>query len=279
MATTINFNCPNCDSPLIVPAEAAGKRIKCKHCGEVVTVSGKAPTAKPAAKAAAPGSAKPPAAKPVVKAVPPPPPPAPAEDANAPFKLKDDDDDDNPNPYGMVAERDVPRCPHCATELDPPDTKVCLNCGYDLMTRQRHKSKKVYETTGQQRFEYMLPAFVWIVALIFYSIFYLFCILNMESWLTGSIFDKDKPDEATLKPTFYIGSGCFGMMLSLIFLPLLWFGIPVIVKRLITHPKPPEIEKIVGEDDEDEEGDDEDDDDDEDEEEEDEPPKKKKRKP
>ena len=275
MSTTIPFSCPNCDGTLVVPVAAAGKRVKCKHCQAIIAV----PSATPAK----------PVAKPVAKAVPvvPPPPPPPAADANAPLKFKDDDEeDDNPNPYGVVTESDVPRCPHCATELDPPDTKVCLNCGYDMQTRQRHKSKKVYETTTQDVMSYQSPAYIWIVVLIALIVIDVLFWMNMESWMVGGFLDREEPNPATQRPQFLVGPNCFNVFYSVFLMFMMWFGLRVIIKKLIIQPKPTEIEKVKGDDDEDEEdGDDEEEEEDdeeeedeeEDDEEEDERPKKKKR--
>jgi hypothetical protein len=273
MSNTISFSCPNCDGALVVPVAAAGKKAKCKHCQQVIAIPAGAP-AKPVAR---------PVAKPVAKAVappPPPPPPPPADDANAPLKFKDDDDDEA-NPYGVVKEVDIPRCPHCAKELDPPDTKVCLSCGYDMQTRQRHKSKKVYETTGQDIVQHQLPAYIWIVVLIAMIVVGVMFWTNMEDWMTGSFLDKDEPNPATQKPQFYVGPNCFNVFYTVFLMFMLWLGISVIVKKLIIQPKPVEVEKVAGDDDDEDEGDDEDDDEedeeDEEDEDEDERPKKKKK--
>jgi ribosomal protein S27E len=282
MADTITLRCPNCDGALMLPAAAAGKRIKCKHCSEAITVPES--SAKPMA--AKPVVMKPVAAKPKPVAPPPPPPPPPPANENT-FKLKEDDDDEdetNPNPYGMIKEVDVPRCPHCATELDPPDTKVCLNCGYDLTTRTKHKTKKVYETTGQDKFQYWLPAFVWIVVLLVLIIFTIACWVNMEDWMTGGFLDKEEKHPGTLKTTFYVGPDCFNVNMTILLFVFGWFGVRTIVHRLILKPNPDEVEKVIDDeeeeedyDDDDEEDEDEEDDDDDDDEEE-ERPKKKNRK-
>ena len=61
---------------------------------------------------------------------------------------------------------DIPRCPFCAVELDPPDTKICLNCGYDLTSRKRHRTVKTYALTGGDYFKWWLPAIIWAFVLI-----------------------------------------------------------------------------------------------------------------
>jgi hypothetical protein len=74
--STRTVSCPNCQKAIQVPAEAAGKKIRCKACQEVFTVPGgddpprataraKPATAKPTA--AKPTAAKPAAAKPAAK--------------------------------------------------------------------------------------------------------------------------------------------------------------------------------------------------------------------
>jgi len=39
--------------------------------------------------------------------------------------------------YGVTETSLAPRCPHCAYELDPPDAKICLHCGYHMTKRRR----------------------------------------------------------------------------------------------------------------------------------------------
>lgn len=83
---SIAFSCTSCAKKLQAPDEFAGRRMKCKGCGEVSTVPGKkavAVAAKGAAKAKAPAPKKSAAPKPAksvkppepkVRDVPPPPP-------------------------------------------------------------------------------------------------------------------------------------------------------------------------------------------------------------
>ena len=78
-----------------------------------------------------------------------------------------------------------------------------------------------------------------------------------------------------MKTKFLVGPDCFNVFMTVFVAFMMWFGLRVIVNKLIINPNPTEVEKIAGEDDEDEE--DGDDDDDDEEEEEDEPPKKKKK--
>ena len=137
MSAQIETTCPSCGKVLKVPEAALGKMIRCKACDTTFKVAepGAAPkpsVAKPAiAKpvVAKPTVAKPTAAKPAVAKAKPPAPKveaAPPADGLLGFAKDDDDDEDNPKPFGVVIEGEEARCPLCAKELDPPDTKVCL---------------------------------------------------------------------------------------------------------------------------------------------------------
>ena len=169
MSATLETTCPNCGKNLKVPAQFAGKMIRCKQCETTFEV--------PSPGAAKPATAKPATAKPATAK----PAPPRATDPNAPIKFQDDPsvaetgdksahpahEEENANPYGVTKDdSDVPRCPFCALELDPPDTKICLSCGYDLLERRRHGSKKVYETTAGDYFKHWLPAIAWIVVIL-----------------------------------------------------------------------------------------------------------------
>src|SRR5262245_36566364 len=131
MPTTVEIPCPNCEKSLKVPDSVFGKKIKCKHCGHTFVVPdpdeqpGKpAKSVKPSKPGGTTAKAKP---KDEPKEEPK---PQPAPAAKTPL---DDDDDDSatPNPFGVVEEKDVARCPHCAKELEPPDAIICVHCGFN----------------------------------------------------------------------------------------------------------------------------------------------------
>src|SRR5258708_5226632 len=105
MASTIEIACPECQKKFKAPGEVQGKKVRCKGCGHVFAIPA-APVAKEA-----PAKAKP----------------------------KFDDDEDDGKGYGVAAatEEGVARCPHCAQALENPDVVICINCGYNLKTRQR----------------------------------------------------------------------------------------------------------------------------------------------
>lgn len=237
------ISCPNCDLVMKVPDTVVGKKIRCKECEHVFVVTA------PGAAAAKPLSAdfkKPgPAKKAKPKAEEPAPVDAPIKFADEEPKKKpaDDDDDDEANPYGVIKEGEVARCPHCAYELDPPDTKVCLNCGYDMVQRRRHESKKVFAHTKGDFFKHWLPAIIWLLVMITMIVVTVICFINMRKWMTGSFLDKEEKNAVTGETEFYIGPGCFIMLVTLITMVLCILGGKFSYKRLVLGWRPTEVEK------------------------------------
>src|SRR5437870_5782693 len=118
MATPgIRISCPNCQQQMTVPDSVRGKKVRCKGCGGVIPVPGGVDTRMRTEQAQAQATA----------------------DAASMI------DDENKNPYGVTETSLAPRCPHCAYELDPPDSRICLHCGYDMVRRQRRPSIKTVE--------------------------------------------------------------------------------------------------------------------------------------
>lgn len=260
MAATLGATCPNCQKVFQVPAEFVGKIIRCKDCQTMFEVQGptaakpaaKPTTAKPAAaKPATPATAKP-AAKPAAPAQP----AAPAASAPIPFKAEDpppappkkpyaDDEDDEANPYGVTidASEEIPRCPHCAKELDPPDTKICLNCGYDLLERRRHETKAVYEITSTDYIKHLAPGVLCVLVIIFLVTMATIISLNLRDWMDGSFLEKDEKDEATLKKKFYVPPFCFNIWIWVISLWIIYKCGAFAIKRLVYNWKPTEVTK------------------------------------
>jgi ribosomal protein L37E len=215
-----------------VPDEAVGKRVRCKACQQVFTVpdeGGSPVMAKPvAAKPLPPEMQKKPVA---AKAVAKPKEEAPTPPANAPIGFADDDEDDGGKEYGVTADdNDVPRCPRCAKDLDPPDTKICLECGFDLVKRTRHRTKKVYATTGGDIFLYWLPAIIWIIVLLVG----LGCVIwgwmmMTKIWTENEFLLQDEKNALTDKKQFLVDPNACNVCLSVLLLAMFGFGLPVIV--------------------------------------------------
>jgi predicted Zn finger-like uncharacterized protein len=247
--STRSISCPQCQKAMKVPDEAVGKRVRCKACQHVFTVpdEGAPPvTAKPVAAKPLPPEMqkKPVAAKPIAppKSEAPPPPPPPA---NEPIGFADDDDDEEGGKeYGVTEDdTDVPRCPRCAKDLDPPDTKICLECGFDLVKRTRHRTKKVYATTGGDIFLWWLPAIIWIIVLLNgLGVVIWGWLMMTKIWTENEWLMQDEKNPLTDKKQFHVDPNACNVCLSVLLLAMFGFGLPVIVRR-IKSPKPMEVEK------------------------------------
>jgi len=204
--------CPACGDKRSVSDDLAGKKIKCRKCQSVFTV--KAPQAKAPA----------PAAKPPAK-------PAPATPAaRAPKPIKPKEEEDDASPYQMHDVNLSIRCPFCAQLLDPPDSKICLHCGYDMLKRKRVESKQVYHQTAGDYFMYhisTMATFVGIVALIGVNVF---CLFKMREWVKDAFFEE------------VMGPDCWSTWLVIFSLFPIFFGTRFIIRRLVWRFQPPEKE-------------------------------------
>lgn len=211
----IEITCPECSNKRNVPADLIGKKLKCKKCQSIFTV--KAP---PAAKGGIKAGDKPAPAKPPAKAVP----------------VKKDDEEDDKNPYVMLQEDLSSRCPHCALPLDPPDTKICLHCGYHMQARKRVESKKTYETTAADYLLWHLPTVGCFIAIGIIIGFVVFFIMNTDDILDGSFIEGVLP------------SGCFDTWCVIFALIPIWFSGRFIFRRLVWKFHPQETIKRVEDD-------------------------------
>jgi ribosomal protein S27E len=216
MATpTILIICPECGKQIKAPESVFGKKIRCKFCQAAFVAkpsSGKASSAKPAGK-----PTKPPAEK-----------PAPVKPAN------DDDDDEDPNPYGMVDVSLAARCPDCANELESEDAVICLTCGYNLRTRMKAKTRKVYDLTLGEHLVWLLPGIACAVAVL--------TIIGFNIWYLMKIDDLISEEDSWYLYMFRVGGIKLWVVITSLF--LIWLAGKFAVKRLILHPKPPEVEKL-----------------------------------
>src|SRR5262245_43044783 len=155
---TMVITCPECSTKIKVPEAAIGKKIRCKSCEHVfvVTVPKKAPapaeregikkpgaTSRPGKSSEGPRAPK--------AADPPAPPKAP------PIPVAGDADEAEGKSYGVADTDLTPRCPQCAAEMESEEAIICLNCGFNLKTREILARRKVKEMTGGDRFLWLLP--------------------------------------------------------------------------------------------------------------------------
>src|SRR5262245_48678791 len=123
MAASQIITCPECKKKFKPKADVSGKKIKCPFCSKAFVVpvpDAKADKGKPDKN----GKSADEKAAPVVKA--------------APDGIVSEDDID---PYGVKHVDLVPRCPNCTHEMGEHEI-ICLNCGYNTMTRQWGKTVK-----------------------------------------------------------------------------------------------------------------------------------------
>jgi len=234
MAEAINITCTQCGNASRVPAEAEGKKIRCKQCNAVFVVkSNPKPAATPAA--AKPPAAKAPSPKAPAANAPAAKPPVKAVQAKVVAKKVEDEYEAAKNPYIMREENLAARCPFCAMSLDPPDSRICLHCGYDMQKRKRVESKKTYEITAGDYFMYHLPTILCFIGFCILITIDVLSLIFAEDIMEGSWFEEEQ-GKYLVKP------GIIPLYVTLISL----IGIVPCVKKIVTRLinfTPPEVIK------------------------------------
>jgi DNA-directed RNA polymerase subunit RPC12/RpoP len=245
----ILITCPKCKKQLPGPAELQGKKIRCKSCGQAFVVKAAAPTKGAPAKtvpASQPGKAQ----GKTKAAAAPPPPKAPDESEVKFYKFADGEsapaapplaptplaqpgatgdplDKAGKNPYklGDVIES-VARCPQCAFELESEEAIICFKCGYNVQTRTRTTTVKVYDHTFRDWAYWLAPG-------IFYALIALAAIGGIcYLWLGIDSRDENGKMSGVLFAAQVWGSviACF----------ILWTTGRFAFRRLVLNPHPPE---------------------------------------
>jgi hypothetical protein len=186
-------SCPECKKKFKPKTDVQGKKIKCPFCTHPFVV--------PAAAAAA---------------------------VEAPEAKPRDEYEADPDPYGVQQVELVPRCPNCTTEMGEHDT-ICLECGYNTITRSWGKTEKIVGLTFGRHFLYLLPA-LGAAVFVFFTI-------------VGLIFS------ATVTPYFwgenswmrYTDTEAVKMWSTLINLLWIWGAGVYCFKKFIEKPKPDDI--------------------------------------
>ena len=215
--TTIS--CPACNKRFKGKPELAGKKIKCPVCGVpfVVPAIDDDATIQLADDAIQPAKPRPPvkaAPKPVMAPAAPAPAPEPAEDAA----------------YGL-GEIDISaKCPNCAKPMANETAVICVYCGYNTLTREHGKTKKVYAVTPLEHFLYLLPALSAAGAFLAIVLFIAFYNAVVPDWVVGKSWD-------------WIASEPMRMWPAMILLVPLWGLGYYAFNTLVLRPRPPEIEK------------------------------------
>ncbi len=233
MPDTLDVKCPTCGKTLKVPATLVGKKVKCKGCDTAFAVT--APAAKPTAKSV--GAALAAGAKAGAKPAPPPEP----EKPKSPF-LDDEDEVDEQGrvkAMGVISESDVPRCPHCTVELDPPDAVVCYHCGFNNVTRVKAETKKVIAADATDWMTHLAPGIIALVLVIGLIVVDVICYLNMSDWLAGSFLEMDEKDIMGNKK-MYVKPGAFvALIIAFSIIGIIPLG-RYAFRRLVLNYKPEE---------------------------------------
>jgi hypothetical protein len=239
MSATAAITCPKCENALNVPTQYFGKKIKCRHCGHAFVA--RDPDDEPArpGKSAGPAKAARPGAKPAAASPPPPPPSS---------KPVWDEEDEAAaggmaKPMEVIAETDVPRCPHCAKELDPPDAKVCVHCGYNNVTRMKADTRKVWAPTAEEWIRHLLPGIVALAIVIGLIVFNIISAVSMREWLEGTFLERDEVDAAGRK-RFFISPGAFIFFIAAVSLIILIPAAKFAFRRLVREYRPTERLKL-----------------------------------
>jgi ribosomal protein S27E len=202
---TFELSCPECGNTSKVPDNLAGKKIKCKKCQKIIIAT---PGGKSAGTAIKSGA--------------------------KPSGTKKPEYDDR-NPYVMREENLAARCPFCAQLMDPPDSKICIHCGYNMQRREREASKITDEITAADYLLWHLPTFGSFVGIMVLIGICVFCGVQMSDWVSGSFAD------GLVKP------GCFTVWIVIMCLYPIWAMIRIIFRRLVWNFTPPEKEvKLKG---------------------------------
>jgi predicted Zn finger-like uncharacterized protein len=245
MANVIVVTCPECEKQVKVRAESEGKKVRCTGCEHVFVARTAAP-----AKKAAPAAAKPKAkkdealdvvpvkeeSKPAAKAKP----AKPAKPA-APAKPKyDDEDEEGGNPYGLETVDLTPRCPICTHRLEEEGQVICLNCGYNLQTREKTPVKRMYANTAGDWILWLTPGILSVLAILLMIAF------DIWFWLPTGF---DSAVAGLLDGWIaFLFSGGFSKKIwpTIITLFLMYYAGRFAIGRLIFNPRPPERLKKGG---------------------------------
>lgn len=220
MATPILLVCPECGKQIKAPENVLGKKVRCKFCQ--ASFVAKKGNDKPSSV-----TAKKPGGKPAKS---PPATPAPAKPAKP---VHEDEEEEDANPYGLIDVSLSARCPDCANEMEE-GAIICLICGYNTQTRERAKTRKVYDLTLGEHILWLLPGIVCAVTV--------FSVIGFNIWYLMKISDVTEGSD-----NFFVWMWAVGgikLWVVIMSLGVIWFAGKFAVKRLIIHPKPPEVEKL-----------------------------------
>ena len=154
MVSKMVITCTGCGKKIEGPVSLQGKKIRCKVCATVFTVTaagGKTSPTEPKSRVAEevldvqPVEEKKKDEAPLIAVMP------------------DDEDEDGRNPYGITDHAFAPRCPHCANDMETETSSAC-HCGYNIETRAQFQTVKTIEHTGADWTLWLAPGILCVLA-------------------------------------------------------------------------------------------------------------------
>jgi hypothetical protein len=218
--------CPECEKRFKPKGDKQGKRIKCPFCeAPFVVPMAKQVKAKPDPKKAAKGKPEEETSIPLEM--------TPEEKAAAEAKAAEEkraaynEEFDDKAAYDVHHIELVPRCPNCTAEMGPHDI-ICLECGYNTLTREWGKTEKVIGLTLGRQLKYLAPA------------------LGAATFLLASViglvyFAILVPYDVGDGMLYWLNSEAIRMWGSVIFLGWLFGSGTYCIKYFIEKPKPDDI--------------------------------------
>jgi hypothetical protein len=196
MAEAAPITCPDCKKKFKTKADVRGKRIRCPFCTasfiapmlEDEPDEDEIPTFAPAKDNAPADAPAAPAAEPPTVT------PAGAAD------MEEGDD-----PYAVTKLDLAPRCPNCAYEMPSATAVVCLNCGYNTLTREWGKTEKTIGVSMGRHLVHLLPGLVCLFLLLLcmgnqliYSVYWPF-------WVAGTWLEWSDHESLRMWSTMIVG--------------------------------------------------------------------------
>jgi DNA-directed RNA polymerase subunit RPC12/RpoP len=151
MAEKPVITCPKCEKKFKTKADVRGKKILCPYCDASFVVGEDGVGDVPAQATTPPASTGAEESDTI---------PIAGSEPAAPAPAAADDMEEGDDPYGVTAIDHAPRCPHCTYKMDPPEAVVCLNCGYNTLTREMGKIEKTIAVSAGSLFMHLLPGFI-----------------------------------------------------------------------------------------------------------------------
>lgn len=206
------ITCPACKKRFKGKPELAGKKIKCPMCAAPFVVPAEGEAEAPAKSESKPDSK--PDSKPAAAPV--------ASTPYAPTAVE---------AYGVEAVDTQARCPNCAKPMSSESAVICLYCGYNTLTREHGKTKKLIAHTPLEHFLYLLPALSAAFVFLLIVLFILFFNLVLPDMVVGS------------PKAEWLAHESIRMWSAMGLLALLWGLGMYAFNTLALKPRPPDVEK------------------------------------